>query len=388
MSESSRIDVQKQLILAIEYTIMGWYHFIYRRSESTGRSLSQLHDLSVFLWNAADHPAIPIEQLPERTVSETSIKTYRSRLSETFNISFDFQSGYVDYHTNLESERLKRVQMLTGYYLNVKLRVFSDDALYLLLTNMRDELHPEHVGSSRVLRSLQMPPDAPPLLSLYYIVVFQAAARLGLSLDLRYRTIMGRETTDRRLLPLAVVHRSPYINLVARDQGDHRIKQFPVSSILALRTDFWSRAFGAITGTEDREPFDYESYKADPEYRFLRPMRRYRFRMMGHTFYHFCHSHRRDWTLVAEESPTSYVVDILDEDWRGMMALLFEYGKYIQLIEEETVQEADPDQKGDSIPDECLQNAFPLLCALGRRVEEIQRSNQALHLPSESADRM
>lgn len=387
MAESSRIDFQQQLILGIEYTVIGWYHFIYR-NEAGHRTLAQLQDLVVFLWNAGFHPDVALEDLPEKSISETSMKSYRSRLSETFNISFDFQSRYVDFQTADDSIRQERLRMLTGYYLNARMRVFSDDALFLLLTNIRDETLAKSERTEGVLQDAAgrgaiptegLPPRAPGLLALYYIVIFQAAARLGLPLDVRYRHLMGRETSARRLLPLAVVNRSPYINLVARDKGDGRIKQFPISSIVSLQSDFWAEAYRAMLGeARDRTPFDYDVYKQDPEYRFLRALRRYRFRMMGYTFYHFCHSHRRDWSLVQEESSTSYVVDIVDDDWRGMLSLLFEYGKYIELVEEEELVESPESVQADRMPPECKDEPLPLLCAFRKRVEEIAQANPSL----------
>ncbi|MBU44092.1 MAG: hypothetical protein CMN76_12795 [Spirochaetaceae bacterium] len=368
MVESSRIDFQQQLLLAIEYTVIGWYHFIHRPG-SKSASMSDLLDLAVFTWKAHEHPDLPLSELPEKSISETSIKGYRSALAETFQIQFDFQSKYVDFFSSDPAVQLQRLRVLTGYYLNTRLRVFCDDALCLLLTNLQEEGPGEDPEFRR----------APGLLALYYIIVFHAAARMGIPLDLRYRPVMSREVTDRRLVPLSVVHRSPYLDLVARDKKDNRIKQFPISSIVSLKSHFWTEAFKAMAGQAGREPFDYESYKKDPEYRFLRPLRRYRFRMTGYTFNHFSQSHRKEWTLVEKESPTSYVLDIVDDDWRSMLALLFEYGKFIQLLEEESLQ-PNAIEGSNSLPRECEQEKFPLLCAFRKRVEELRQSNPDLVL--------
>ncbi len=349
-------DSRDQLIMALEYSLLGWYHTLYKGSKHSSADLLQLLNyLREREWNLKYGES----QNVNRSVSETSLKGYRIRLKEEFQFYVNFQSGYTEYGRDLNrEEKIKHILPLASYYLHTILPSHSDEALLLLLKNISVR---QEDGSAE---------PADPLLALYYICAFRYAAFCGITVDIVYREIMGKQVSSRRLVPLAVVWRSPYINLIARDTKDKKIKQFVISSVLSLSSDLWSKFFLAMTGEAGiREEFSYETYKKDPEYRFLRSIRKYTFRMTGYTFHHFRHSQNMEWELSEKISETNHIVTIISDDWRNMLFLLFNYGNYIKLLNEEVIQKGSAQAEGD-YPLECLKAKLPLLCAFRRQINE------------------
>jgi hypothetical protein len=356
-NSGGKIDSREQLTHAIEFSIMGWYHLIHKPSDN--RSVPDLLHLMNFLWNLQKNPDMDLRNLTEKRVSDTSMKNYRARLKDEFRFFVDFQGGYADYQEDLQREKkIKRLVPLISWYLHYVLPSHSDDSLLLLLKNI----------SEKNSENKTVPAD--PLLAFYYLIAFQHAARCGIPVDIVYREIMGGSETSRRVTPLAAIWRAPYMNLIAKDKKDGKIKQFVLSSVISLTSDLWKDFFKVLTGEPvERETFDYESYKNDPEYSFLRTVKKYTFRMNGHTFYHFRHSWNTEWQLIEEKSATEHIVSITSDDWRKMMLLLFDYGSFIELINEETIQEGEV-YGPDSIHSDCSSEKLPLLCAYRKRLGE------------------
>ena len=354
LKQSVNTDSREQLTRALEYSILGWHHTIHRGEKHSSTDL--LHLLN-FLRGVELQKSRGETKNSEKPIAEGSMKTYRNRLKEEFGFYTNFQSGYTEYGEDLNrNEKIKKLLPMASYYFHAILPSHSDEALLLLLKNIS-----EKKGDGSVA-------PADPLLALYYIVAFRFAALCGLPVDLVYREIMGKEESSRRVIPLAVVWRAPYINLIARDKKDGKIKQFVMSSILSITSNLWSDFFKILTGDQvERENFDYESYKDDPEYRFLRSIRKYTFRMTGFTFHHFRHSYNLDWELVEDRSATEQIVSITSDDWRAMVNLLFNYESFIELIGEEILQEGDEKAPGD-MPRECIDKELPLLCALQKQI--------------------
>jgi len=330
----SNSDSREQLIRAIEYSVIGWHRTLLSGHKHSSTDLLALIN---FLRNIDLALPASLYESDDRGISETSIKGYRTRLKDAFQFYVNFQSGYVDYGEDLSREdKIKRILPVASYYLHTMLPSHSDEALLLLLKNVS-------IKSAGTIRLCD------PLLALYYIIGFRYAALCGISVDIIYRPLMGSEESLRRVVPLAVVWRAPYINLIARDKKDGKIKQFVMSSILAVTSDLWRDFFKVLTGEViEREEFDYETYKKDPEYRFLRSIHRYTFRMKGYTFHHFRHTWNLNWELVEERSPTDHIVSITTDDRYTMMMLLYNYNHYIELQGEELIQ------KGDASIDDCL----------------------------------
>jgi hypothetical protein len=299
---SNNLDRRAQLVSAIEYSVIGWYHLIHKKSQ--GRRADEL-------INIINDLLIIEEGIPEedskmdslKRISATSMKNYRNHLKDEFGLYIDFQKECAHFNKKgcikLQADNpentadlLRALRPVASYYLHSVLPSHSDEAAQILLKNI-SELNEE----GKVV-------SASPLLALYYIIAFRHAARCGIQTEFKYREIMGRETTSRRVIPLAVVRRAPYINLIAKDKKDNKIKQFVLSSIQSLSTDLWDKWITLASGTAEREPFDYEAYKKDPEYRFLRSIKSYTFKMTGFTFYHFRFSWNLDWELIQEIAPT------------------------------------------------------------------------------------
>lgn len=354
---SSNIDTREQLIRALEYSILGWHHTIY---SGNVHNSSDLLDLLNFFRRLE----LGLESGPakneEKSIGETSMKGYRNRLKEEFQFYVNFQSGFADFGASLtRTEKVKRILPLASYYLHGVLPSHSDEGLLLLLKN---------ISTKDPLKGT-VPAD--PLLALYYVIAFRMASLCGITVDFVYREVMGKTESSRRVVPLAVVWRAPYINLIARDKKDGKIKQFVMSSILSIKSDLWSDFFKVLTGkTIERESFDYEAYKKDPEYHFLRSIKKYTFRMTGHTFHHFRHSWNLNWELIEEKSHTEHIVSITSDDWRMMMNLLFNYGFYIELIEEVQIQKGSGNTSGD-LPVPCRKKPLPLLCAFESQIQAI-----------------
>lgn len=285
------LDGQEQLIAGIEIIALASY-YIAKKSKAMNWT-----DLARFV----NELLFPMDDV--KALSDRQLQNYRSIVEDKYNLNANFAGGRVDGLDDLE-----RMHRIASDYLRTFCRNYDDDALRKLLRYRKDTdpiTFPE---------------------TLFLIFFLRNAARFSLQIEMDFDKIMGKVVESRRVVPVAFVCRTGYLDLIAEDAKDKKIKQFMVSGIRRIKTDF-VQAFRRRPS--QKKPFDPEKYKNTKEFHFQQEPVKVEIEMRGQSFKHFLQTYLYEYEVIAKDAAVRLRITGSERD---MLNLVFNYGPFCTVL--------------------------------------------------------
>ncbi len=298
-----KLSAEQQLILAIEELAFG-RKYVIREKKMTGE------ELGAAIYEMYFGPDNPRPGSPER-----NFRNYRKQFPAFgLDVAMDLQMAKI---SGFENNR-DVIKKICRFYLN-RFSIFYND-----------------FPLERLIRTALDPGGIP-----YMLASINYGIRYRLPLDFTYHKMNSKKKDRRRVYPYAMTVRGDYLNVVAMDAADRRIKQFILSRITEFHTDI----IDVFTRKEETaaphlSPFDYDAYLQSEDGSFFRQKIRYTIELLAHSFDHFCHSYDFPYTVIEKKGTTKTVIELASVDFHGVYQMLFNYGQFCRLLgPEEAIQE-------------------------------------------------
>jgi hypothetical protein len=215
MPTKTNLSTESQTTRGIEQLVLGWQFISNPENEKKKVPIDLMINILEESYN----------DLPERQENETDYldrryRNYREKLSEKpFYIKIDFQKKIIQNFKGNE----ENIRLLSKIYLENYSEDYSDYILDNYLKVQKENGLLEY--------------------SLFVIVFFNLASRLGLTVEMTYDNILdSSKKRRRRIRPIGVSCRRPYLNLIAQDCNDKIYKHFVLSCITEIHTDIFEFA--------------------------------------------------------------------------------------------------------------------------------------------------
>ncbi|HMW08641.1 MAG TPA: WYL domain-containing protein [Leptospiraceae bacterium] len=249
--------------------------------------------------------------LPEKNGNGTDYldrryRNYREKLGEKpFFIKIDFQKKIIQNFKGNE-ENVKR---LTKIYLENFAEDYSDYILDNYLKVQKENGLLEY--------------------SLFLIVFFNLASRLGLKVEMTYDNILdSSKKRMRRIRPIGLSCRRPYLNLVAQDVNDKIYKHFVLSCITEIHTGIFDFAKDS---ERKRTNLDLKHFRNSKDYRFGRDYTTYRIELNKKYLKHFRNVYFPEFETIEENTDT-VILEVTTWDYSYFFNAIFNYREHCLLV--------------------------------------------------------
>jgi hypothetical protein len=233
-------------------------------------------------------------------------RNYREKLSEKpFYIKVDFQKKIIQNFKGKE----ENIRLLSKIYLENYSEDYSDYILDNYLKVQKENGLLEY--------------------SLFVIVFFNLASRLGLTVEMTYDNILdSSKKRRRRIRPIGVSCRRPYLNLIAQDCNDKIYKHFVLSCITEIHTDIFQFANDS---ERKRTNLDLKYFRRSKDYRFGKEYVTYRLALTKKFLRHFRNVYFPEFQTIEENTDT-VILEVTTWDYRYFYNAIFNYREHCLLL--------------------------------------------------------
>ena len=295
------LSTQEQITRGIEQLALGWQFISNPETEKKKVSIDLMINILEESYN----------DLSERQDNETDYldrryRNYREKLGEKpFYIKIDLQKKIIQ---NLKGNE-ENIRRLAKIYLEN----YSEDYSDYILDN--------YLKVQKENRLLEY--------SLFVIVFFNLASRLGLTVEMTYDNILdSSKKRRRRIRPIGVSCRRPYLNLIAQDCNDKIYKHFVLSCITEIHTDIFEFANDS---ERKRTNLDLKYFRNSKDYRFGKEYIAYRIELKKKFLRHFRNVYFPEFEII-EESSDAVILEVTTWDYRYFYNAIFNYREHCLLL--------------------------------------------------------
>ena len=301
MSTKVNLSTESQITRGIEQLVLGWQFISNPESEKKKIPIDLMINILEESYN----------DLSERQENETDYldrryRNYREKLGEKpFYIKIDLQKKIIQ---NLKGNE-ENIRRLAKIYLEN----YSEDYSDYILDN--------YLKVQKENRLLEY--------SLFVIVFFNLASRLGLTVEMTYDNILdSSKKRRRRIRPIGVSCRRPYLNLIAQDCNDKIYKHFVLSCITEIHTDIFEFANDS---ERKRTNLDLKYFRNSKDYRFGKEYIAYRIELKKKFLRHFRNVYFPEFEII-EESSDAVILEVTTWDYRYFYNAIFNYREHCLLL--------------------------------------------------------
>jgi hypothetical protein len=301
MSTKVNLSTESQITRGIEQLVLGWQFISNPESEKKKIPIDLMINILEESYN----------DLSERQENETDYldrryRNYREKLGEKpFYIKIDLQKKIIQ---NLKGNE-ENIRRLAKIYLEN----YSEDYSDYILDN--------YLKVQKENRLLEY--------SLFVIVFFNLASRLGLTVEMTYDNILdSSKKRRRRIRPIGVSCRRPYLNLIAQDCNDKIYKHFVLSCIIEIHTDIFEFANDS---ERKRTNLDLKYFRNSKDYRFGKEYIAYRIELKKKFLRHFRNVYFPEFEII-EESSDAVILEVTTWDYRYFYNAIFNYREHCLLL--------------------------------------------------------
>ena len=301
MPPKTNLSTELQTIRGIEQLALGWQFISSPKNEKKKIPIELIINI---LEESYD-------DLPERQENETDYldrryRNYREKLSEKpFYIKVDFQKKIIQ---NLKGKE-ENIRLLSKIYLENYSEDYSDYILDNYLKVQKENGLLEY--------------------SVFVIVFFNLASRLGLTVEMTYDNILdSSKKRRRRIRPIGVSCRRPYLNLIAQDCNDKIYKHFVLSCITEIHTDIFEFANDS---ERKRTNLDLKYFRNSKDYRFGKEYITYKIQLNKKFLRHFRNAYFPEFETIEENGET-VILEVTTWDYRYFYNAIFNYREHCILL--------------------------------------------------------
>lgn len=158
--------------------------------------------------------------------------------------------------------------------------------------------------------------------SLFSIVFFNLAARLGLTVEVTYDNLLdSHKKRRRRIIPIALSCRRPFINLIALDVNDKIHKHFVLNCFTEIHTDIFEFFKDS---DRKRNNFNPKMFRSSKEYRFSKEFVTYKIELNKKYLRHIRTVYFPEFEIL-EETDEKVILEITTWDYRHFYNAIFNY---------------------------------------------------------------
>lgn len=301
MPPKTNLSTELQTIRGIEQLALGWQFISSPKNEKKKIPIELIINILEESYN----------DLPERQENETDYldrryRNYREKLSEKpFYIKVDFQKKIIQ---NLKGKE-ENIRLLSKIYLENYSEDYSDYILDNYLKVQKENGLLEY--------------------SVFVIVFFNLASRLGLTVEMTYDNILdSSKKRRRRIRPIGVSCRRPYLNLIAQDYNDKIYKHFVLSCITEIHTDIFEFANDS---ERKRTNLDLKYFRNSKDYRFGKEYITYKIQLNKKFLRHFRNAYFPEFETIEENGET-VILEVTTWDYRYFYNAIFNYREHCILL--------------------------------------------------------
>ena len=301
MPPKTNLSTESQITRGIEQLVLGWQFISNPETEKKKVPIDLMINILEESYN----------DLSERQENETDYldrryRNYREKLGEKpFYIKIDLQKKIIK---NLKGNE-ENIRRLAKIYLEN----YSEDYSDYILDN--------YLKVQKENRLLEY--------SLFVIVFFNLASRLGLTVEMTYDNILdSSKKRRRRIRPIGVSCRRPYLNLIAQDCNDKIYKHFVLSCITEIHTDIFEFSYDS---ERKRTNLDLKNFRNSKDYRFGKEYIAYRIELKKKFLRHFRNVYFPEFEII-EESSDAVILAVTTWDYRYFYNAIFNYREHCLLL--------------------------------------------------------
>jgi hypothetical protein len=301
MTLKTNLSSEEQTIRGIEQLALGWQFISNPENEKKKVPIDLMINILEEAYN----------DLSESKENETDYldrryRNYREKLGKKpFLIKIDFQKKILQ---NFK-ENDGNIRRLAKIYLESYSEDYSDYILDNYLKVQKGNRLSEY--------------------SLFAIVFFNLASRLGLTVEMTYDNILdSSKKRRRRIRPIGLSFRHPYLNVIAQDSNDKIYKHFILSCITEIHTNIFD--FSADSERK-RASLDLKNFRSSNDYRFGREYVTYKIQLNKKYLRHFRNVYFPEFEVIEENSDT-VILEVTTWDYRYFFNAIFNYRERCLLL--------------------------------------------------------
>ncbi|MBP6738717.1 MAG: WYL domain-containing protein [Leptospiraceae bacterium] len=301
MPPKTNLSTESQITRGIEQLALGWQFISNPENEKKKVPVELIINILEESYN----------DLPESEENGTDYldrryRNYREKLSEEpFHIKIDFQKKIIQNFKGKE----ENIRLLSKIYLENYAEDYSDYIFEKYFKVQKENGLLEY--------------------SLFQIVFFNLASRLGLTVEMTYDNILdSSKKRRRRIRPIGVSCRRPYLNLIAQDCNDKIYKHFVLSCVTEIHTDIFDFAKDSERKITN---LDLKYFRTSKDYRFGREYEKYRIQLNKKYLKHFSNVYFPEFETIEERHDT-VILEIETWDYRYFFNAIFNYREHCLLL--------------------------------------------------------
>jgi hypothetical protein len=301
MPTKTNLSTESQITRGIEQLALGWQFMSNPENEKKKVPIELMINILEESYN----------DLPESEENGTDYldrryRNYREKLGEKpFYIKIDFQKKIIQKFKGNE----ENIRLLSKTYLENYAEDYNDYILENYFKVQKENGLLEY--------------------SLFQIVFFNLASRLGLTVEMTYDNILdSSKKRRRRIRPIGVSCRRPYLNLIALDCNDKIYKHFVLSCITEIHTDIFEFANDS---ERKRTNLDLKYFRNSKDYRFGKEYVTYRIELKKKFLRHFRNVYFPEFETI-EESSDAVILEVTTWDYRYFFNAIFNYREHCLLL--------------------------------------------------------
>ncbi len=301
MPTKTNLSTELQITRGIEQLALGWQFIGNPENEKKKVPIELMINIQEESYN----------DLPESEENGTDYldrryRNYREKLTEKpFSIKIDFQKKIIQNFKGNE----ENIRRLAKIYLENYSEDYSD---YILDNYLKVQKGNELLEYS-----------------IFAIVFFNLASQLGLTVEMTYDKILdSSKKRRRRVKPIGLSFRRPYLNLIAQDTNDKIYKHFILSCITEIHTDIFD--FRAQSERK-KISISLKDFQNSRDFRFGREYVTYRIQLNKKYLRHFRHAYFPEFETIEENTDT-VILEIETWDYRYFFNAILNYREHCILL--------------------------------------------------------
>ncbi|MDX1959652.1 MAG: WYL domain-containing protein [Leptospiraceae bacterium] len=301
MPPKTNLSAELQTIRGIEQLVLGWQFISNPENEKKKVPVEKMIDILEESYNdSLESEENGTDYLDRR------YRNYREKLTEKpFSIKIDFQKKIIQNFKGNE----ENIRRLAKIYLENYAENYSD---YILENYFK-------VQGEKLLLEY----------SLFTIVFFNLASQLGLTVEMTYDNIFdSSKKRRRRIRPIGLSFRRPYLNLIAQDSNDKIYKHFILSCITEIHSDIFEFANDS---ERKRTNLDLKHFRNSKDYRFGREYVTFRIQLNKKYLKHFRNVYFPELEII-EENFDKVILEVTTWDSRYFYNAIFNYREHCILL--------------------------------------------------------
>jgi len=292
---------QEQIARGLEQMILAW-HFMEKKENAKKKiPIDTIINILEEAYN----------DLSDRGEKETDFldrryRNYKAKLEEKpFAIKIDFKKKIIQNFTGNENA----IRDLAKIYLEAYAEEYSNDIT---------EKYCEVQKQNGLLEY-----------SLFSIVFFHLASRLGLTVEVTYDNILDpHKKRRRRIIPIGLSCRRPFLNLIALDVNDKIYKHFVLNCVTEIHTDIFEFFKDS---DRKRNHFNPKMFQNTKDYRFGKEYVTYKIELNKKYLRHIRTVYFPEFEIV-DENENTVILEITTWDYRYFYNAIFNYREHCTLL--------------------------------------------------------